>query len=227
MVHCVSVVYPYKYIYKYTYLDVSIAWTCLSILSSIFSFITNKSISDNNEFVIISMDIINDKDIEYQAARTKFIDIKRKLGIVLRVSSESIGVLKPLVIPDGICIKFTLNTKTYKETDNAKIRKNDLSDVNDEINGFKNSINNPKNMERLIKEFNKSWNLDSSTKINNIDIKYMESIKRLKNTVKIEMENYQMNSDVNSEMMNIIDNPNPEGNVETGEYVDTSDNDNN
>ena len=215
----------------YIYLVVSIAWTCLSIFSSIFSFITNKSISDNNEFVIISMDITNDNDINYTLARAKFTHIKRKIGIVLRISSESIAVLKPLVIADGVCIKFIVNTKTYKEIDNANIRKNDLSEINHEISKFKDSINDSKNMERLIKEFNQSWNLDASTKINNIDIKYMESIKRKENTVQIELENYNMNNDIqkegndiNSEMMNVIDNPNIEGTNETG-YMNQSDSD--
>ena len=178
------------------------------------------------------MDITNDNGINYKLARAKFMDIKEKMGTMLRISSASIAILKPLIITDGICIKFILNTKTYKETDNAMIRKNDLADVNEEINRFKNSINDPKNIERLIKEFNKSWKLDASTKINNIDIKYMESIKRLKNTVQIELENYNMNSDiqkegndVNLEMMNIIDNPNIEGNNETGGHMNQSDSD--
>ena len=198
------------------------AWTGLSIVSSIFSFITNKSISDNNEFVIISMDVTNDNDIKYQLARGKFIDIIKELGIVLRVSSESIGVLKPLIIANGICFKFILNTNTYKKAANFGI--------NHAINKFKDSINNSNNMERLIKEFNKSWNLNLSTKINNIDIKYMESIKRKENTVEIEMANnyikgsiHKANNDINSEMMNVI--PNPEGNTQTGEYIDVSDSD--
>ena len=224
------------YVYICIYLDVSIGWTCLSILSSIFSFITNKSVSDNNEFVIISMDITNDNDIKYKLARAKFTHIKRKLGTILRISSESITVLKPLVITDGVCIKFILNTKSYKETDNEKIRKNDLSDVNVEMKKFKDLIIDSKNIETLIKEFNKSWNLNLSTKINNIDIKYIESIKRVQNTVKIELINNDTNSnipnesnDIDLEMMNIIDDPNiegnPEGNTETAGYVDISDSD--
>ena len=133
------------------------------------------------------MDITNDNDINYKLARAKIVDLKKAFGIVLRVSSESIGVLKPLIISDGICFKFTINTKTSKKTEDTMIRKN-------EMNKFKDSMNNSNNMARLIKEFNKSWNLDSSTKINSIDIKYMESIKRSKNTVKIKMDNLNMNS---------------------------------
>ena len=144
-------------------LDVSIVWTGLSILSSIFSFITNKSISDNNEFIILSMDIHND-NIDYKSVRSEII---KKLAIMLRIPVDSISVLKPLIISQGICVKFILNTKTNITGTNS------LTNITIELERFKDCINIPLNIKILIKQMNESWKLDGITNITNIDMEYL------------------------------------------------------
>ena len=134
------------------------------------------------------MDIINNDGINYALARSIFKDITQQLGVILRIPSASISILKPLIIPNGICVKFALNTKTYKKS------KNNLTDINNELKKFGNALNDDKNKEILIKQFNKTWNLTSTTQINNINIKYIKSKNRQKNTIEIEMGNNILNT---------------------------------
>ena len=229
-----------KYIKQYI-TDVSIIWTSLSIISSILSFVTNKSINDNNEFILISMDISNN-NINYTrnaAVRSKFKYILRQLSDILTVPSESITILKPFTTSNRVCIKFILNTKTYKESNNQLLRKNDLNSINNEVLKVSKLMNDPSNINKLTQQFNKSWHLDETTKIINIDVKYLESKNRQKHTVNIQMQNSSVNNHNNqANIIKSINDPINEGimnnndnNIETQGYLyeseNSNDNDNN
>ena len=166
---------------------VSITWSGVSIIATVLSYVTHKTIFVNDDFIVLSFDVIHD-DINYKIARCNSKNIIKKISTVLRTPFQSIYESKPLLINGGLNIKFNINTSTYIENHNKNIRINDIVDINKKLEEYKKLLNNNSNVRLITDAICESWTISVlNTNIKNICVEFKPSKRRYKNTVDIKL----------------------------------------
>ena len=175
---------------------VAITWSTFSIISSIFTFFTTKTIQRNNEYIVVSFEARNDsEDVNYKNARCSNNKIIAPLARVLNANVQLISVMKPELMGMGLKLKFIINTNSYMLSERGQVYKNDISNAYKIVNEYKTSMNDTQKLKKLIDTINKEWKLtNKETTICNVTVDFVTALKRNKSTIKIQLTDQMSNT---------------------------------
>ena len=151
----------------------SILFSVLSITISILTLCLQQSISDEQEYIIISMDIIGDS-VEEKANKCKSIrnKILNRFASILGKDRNSMDMSQPSLIPGGLKVNIYLYfNKNENQTNRTTSIAGELASECDTL--LQESMNNGK----LAMVFQTHWDLRKKPEITNIDVNTHE-IKR-------------------------------------------------
>ena len=175
---------------------VAIAWSGLSIVSSLLTYLTTKTIQRNNEYIVVSFEARNEsEDINYQNVRCNNSKIIIQLAGLLSAHVPSISIIKPELIGRGLKMKFIIKTNSYMLSERGTVYRNNIGNAYKIVNEYKTKMNNPQKLVPLINTINTEWGLTSQgTTISNITVDFISATRRDNSTINIQLTDQMINS---------------------------------